>query len=1232
MADGTIKIATQIDPKGIEKGLQNIEKSNRKTFNNINKEIGNLTSGISKKFNSLASGIAKGMTNAIGGISVAISGATVGIAKIGAEFEQQMSKVQAISGATADDIQALTDKAKEMGATTQFSAKESAQALEYMALAGFKTQDMLDSLSGVMNLAAASGEDLALVSDIVTDGLSAFGLAAKDSQRFADVLAAASSNANTNVAMLGESFKYVAPVAGALGYSIEDTSVALGLMANAGIKASSSGTALRTLLTNLVSPNKSAAAAMTELGVSVTDATGNMLPFKDVLLQLRDGFSALTNEQKAQYAEILAGKEGMSGLLAVVNATENDFVKLSNAINNSTGAAENMAAIMQDNLAGAIKIFKSSLEGIALSLYENMQEPLKNSVQYITELVNNLKEAFDKGGVQGFVAEFGNVFADFLTKIADNIPEVIELASNFIVSFSQGILANSGQLVQAGLDILGALAIGILNAMPTLIETGITLISEFFTGIISYIIENKDKIIEKIGEIISNIASSFGDMFPILEPVTKIIEKLAENLDILIPIVAGVTAGVVTFKAAIAISNIIESTTTALKNFSLANKIAAGAQAALNAVMNANPFVLVATLIAGVVTALITLYNTNENFRNKVKKLWQDIKTAVGNAVTSIIEFFTVKIPEALDKAWTFIKEFPGKTIEIGKDIVRGLWQGIKDTGTWLKEKITGFCKGIMDNIKGFFGIHSPARRLRDEVGVMLTRGMAIGVEQEKDKVVNALIKPYEIARDELKSSNPFANEISNIIDETKATAIGKGKSFEDVGKSFSSAITTGIDSNKNRLIQKVTGQVDELLKANITQVERNGKDLITAYKNNNDKLLKNYEQSIKANSNLTKAQSKELIANYKNTLSENLQQYTEKVNEEVARDKEKFKTAGTELMTAFKNSVEEQANSIDTLINERFSNLTNNFKGEFDNLIQAQEQLRSKLAAGDLFGFEKIDDEKSKVVIEDLDKTINNLERYDVAISKLKDKGISDALLGELSKYSVEDALAITEKLLKMTDTEFTALSEKWTEKQELATKVASNFYKEQIQTLETDFNNQLLELLNQLPTDVEDIGVMAIQGFQDGINSKMGNILSDVRSFADSVISTMQSALDIHSPSRKTMWLGEMTDKGFEQGLKKGEKNILRTINKMDILGAFKSKLPNIQSAVLGSIARMTPKSTTSNVYNRTSTKNITNNQGDLVINVDKINASNTNEIDAFLKQASFYQKQRAQALGGV
>lgn len=364
---------------------------------------------------------------------------TAGIAAIGtaavkttADFDTAMSQVAAISGATGDDFDALRDKAREMGAKTKFSASEAAEAMNYMAMAGWKTEDMMSGIDGIMNLAAASGEDLATTSDIVTDALTAFGMAAEDSGRFADILAAASSNANTNVAMLGESFKYVAPVAGALGYSAEDVSLALGLMANSGIKASSAGTALRTLFTNMSKPTDQMAAAMENLGVRLDDGQGNMKSFREIMMDLRKGFGQLkvpqeeavqalqnldqeleegkiTQKQydkmvqdwtkhaygaegalKAEAAAALAGKQGLSGLLAIVNASDEDFEKLAGAIDGSAGSAKKMADKMQDNLGGQLQILKSQLQELAISFGDLLMPVIRKVVEKIQLFIDKL--------------------------------------------------------------------------------------------------------------------------------------------------------------------------------------------------------------------------------------------------------------------------------------------------------------------------------------------------------------------------------------------------------------------------------------------------------------------------------------------------------------------------------------------------------------------------------------------------------------------------------------------------------------------------------------------------------------------------------------------------------------------------------------------------------------------------------------------------------------------------
>ena len=345
---------------------------------------GDKISGVGQKLLPVTAGV-----TALGTIAV----------KTGADFDSAMSKVAAVSGATGSEMDALREKAREMGSKTKFSASEAADAMNYMAMAGWKTSDMLSGIEGIMNLAAASSEDLASTSDIVTDALTAFGLSASDSGHFADILAAASSNANTNVSMMGETFKYAAPVLGSLGYSAEDSAIAIGLMANAGIKSSQAGTALRSAITNLAKPTDTVASAMEQYGISLTDSSGKMYSLRELMEQLRQKLGGLSEAEQAQAAASLFGKEAMSGMLAIINGSPADFEKLSNAIDTCSdtvdgynGTTEKMAAVMQDNLAGQVTILKSQLEELAISFSDILMPTIRSIVSRIQELVDKLNQ------------------------------------------------------------------------------------------------------------------------------------------------------------------------------------------------------------------------------------------------------------------------------------------------------------------------------------------------------------------------------------------------------------------------------------------------------------------------------------------------------------------------------------------------------------------------------------------------------------------------------------------------------------------------------------------------------------------------------------------------------------------------------------------------------------------------------------------------------------------------
>ena len=499
-SDGTLKFDTRIDAGGFQDGINSI-------------------GDIAQKGMKATCDILKGATVAISGIGTAA-------VKVGSDFEGAMSKVEAISGASGQELEKLTEKAKEMGSTTKFSATESANAFEYMAMAGWKTEDMLNGIEGIMNLAAASGEDLATTSDIVTDALTAFGLSAADSTHFADVLAQASSNANTNVGMMGETFKYVAPVAGALGYTAEDTATAIGLMANAGIKSSQAGTSLRSMMSRLTKPTKEVQGAMDALGVSLTNSDGTMKTLNEVMLDLRKGFAGLSEAEAAQMASSLAGQEAMSGLLAIVNASDDDFNKLQNSIYNCDGAAAKMADTMNNNLQGQITILKSGLEGLGISIYENMQTPCMEVVKTAQDMIQQLQEAFNDGGLDSLVTTFGGVLTQIVEEAAGAAPRLIDAAVGLVGSFCDSLKSSPG-IGDAASSLITALVTGLFECADDIWTTAIVLVGKMADGLA----EGAPEMAQAAAVCVSNIIECLREWAPdFIDAGKRIIQGIIQGI------------------------------------------------------------------------------------------------------------------------------------------------------------------------------------------------------------------------------------------------------------------------------------------------------------------------------------------------------------------------------------------------------------------------------------------------------------------------------------------------------------------------------------------------------------------------------------------------------------------------------------------------------------------------------------------------------------------------------
>ena len=612
---GTAIAYLELDTSKFSKGFVSAY-NDLKVFGDKSATAEQKLNGLSSAFKTTGGLLSKNVTLPIVGVGAAA-------VKTATDFEAGMSEVKAISGATGSEFDALRDKAIEMGAKTKFSASDSADAFKYMAMAGWDASQMMDGIAGIMDLAAASGEDLATTSDIVTDALTAFGLQASDSAHFADVLAQASSKSNTNVGLMGETFKYVAPVAGALGYSIEDTAVAIGLMANSGIKGSQAGTALRSTITRLAKPVGEAKDAVEELKISITNTDGTMKPLSQTMVELREKFAGLTEEQKAQYAAMLAGQEGMSGLLAIVNASDEDFQKLTDEINNANGAAEDMASVMMDNTAGAVEQLKGALESAGILIGEKLTPYIRQLAEWITGLVEKFNSLSEEE--QDQIVKFGLILAA-IGPVLLILAKVISVVSTVVKAFK------------------------LFGTTITTIKTSIDLVKAGYAGLATQM--------GGIPKLIAGISTGFGGM---LAPIAAVI-----------------------------------------------------------------------AVVVVLVGAFVTLWKTNEEFRDNMVGIWNSIKESINNFFGGVVErinalgFDFENITEVIKTVWFALCDvlapvFEGafNTIAIVLDGVFNQILSVMDifiglfTGNWeqLGEGVKGVVSGIVEtfanlgsNILGVIG------------------------------------------------------------------------------------------------------------------------------------------------------------------------------------------------------------------------------------------------------------------------------------------------------------------------------------------------------------------------------------------------------------------------------------------------------------------------------------------------------------------------------------------------
>ena len=775
--------------------------------------VGNSIAGAGKKM--------MGVTTVIGGVGVAA-------VKTAADFDSAMSQVAAVSGATGKDFDALRSKAREMGSKTKFSATEAAEAMNYMAMAGWKTEDMLGGIEGVMNLAAASGEDLATTSDIVTDALTAFGLSAKDSGHFADILAAASSNANTNVSMMGETFKYCAPIAGALGFSAEDTAEAIGLMANAGIKSSQAGTALRTIMNNLAGDVKISGKAIGDVTIATTNADGSMRDLSDILADCRSAFGNLTESEKAQAAESLVGKNAMSGFLALMNAGEDDIEKLSSAIDNCDGSAEKMAMTMQDNLAGQLTILKSQLQELAISFGDILMPAIRSIVSKLQGFVDKLN-GMDEGTkrtivtIALLVASIGPLLIIIGTTISK-----IGVAMQGFVKLANGV-SKLKVAIQGGTGVLGKLgaALGGVSAPVLAVVAVIAVLVAAFVhlwrtneGFRDAIIGTWNRIKDTISGFCQGIVDrlnalgfQFTDIVDVLKTVwdgfcqilAPIFEGVFNHIANILSTVTGVITGILDVFIGIFTGNWSQAWTGVKEIFS---SIWNGISSFFTNILN---------VIKGVADVVLGWFGTSWN------EVWTNIKTFFEGIWNGIVSFFTgiwetiknvvqtgIMLIGSILEAAVDIITLPFRFIwENCKEIIIAVWDAIKSKVTTVIHAVASVISTVMNAIKTVFttvwnAIKTVVTTVVNAIKSVVTT-VFNAIKSTATTVWNAVKTAVTTPVNAIKSTvtsvfNSVKSTVTSIFNGIKSTATS-------VWNGIKSAITTPIEAAKN----KVKGVLDAI-------------------------------------------------------------------------------------------------------------------------------------------------------------------------------------------------------------------------------------------------------------------------------------------------------------------------------------------------------------------------------------------------------------------------------------
>lgn len=692
---------------------------------------------------------------------VAFAGESV---KTGMTFDSSMSQVAATMGTTVDEIQNLREFALQMGSTTAFSASQAADALNYMALAGYSADEAMTALPNVLNLAAAGGIELARASDMVTDAQSALGLSFEESAVLVDQMAKASSKSNTSVSQLGDAILTVGGTAKNLAGGTTELSTALGLLADNGIKGAEGGTALRNIILSLSAPTDTAAKKMEELGLSAYDADGNLRPLQEIFEDLNGTLSNMTQGEQTEVLNTLFNKVDLKSANALLATTSERWEELSAAIDDADGAAKQMAETQLDNLAGDITLFQSALEGAKIAISDELTPTLRDFVQFGTDAITGISTSYQYFGLEGAATAIGTFLNTALSRILEMLPSFVDAGMQLVSTLGQGIMNNLPEIITIATDIVLSLSEYIIEALPQIVDAGFQVVEQLAVGIAQALPE----LIPAAVNALLSMQQAFYDNLPLLldaglqivvglaqgmiNAIPDMIAKLPQLIDSLVTFIIGaipqiIQAGIELLTALVdglpdiisaiveALPQIIEGIITALIE-GLPLIVQAGIDL-LTALVQALPQIITTIvgklpeLINGIIDALL------DNLPLLIEA-GVTLFVAIIQNLPEIIAGIVEHIPEIIEGILNAFASIGEKMWEVGGNIVRGIWEGIQQLASWLWEQISGWVNGIVDGVKGFLGIQSPSKVFAG-IGENMALGIGKGFDESMDAVKNQM-------------------------------------------------------------------------------------------------------------------------------------------------------------------------------------------------------------------------------------------------------------------------------------------------------------------------------------------------------------------------------------------------------------------------------------------------------------------------------------------------------------